>query len=56
MVLGSEGCNVTNATIRNNVFIRNGAQQLSDDRGELFFARHGSASLYSVCVCVRARV
>ena len=40
--LSDSSRNISNATISRNVFVRNGAQQTSDDRGEIAFMEHGS--------------
>lgn len=39
--------NISNATLRRNVFVRNGAEQTSDDHGEVSFMEHGSTGTCS---------
>lgn len=50
--------NISNARITNNIFVRNGAQQTSDDRGEIAFmertcnvcATHVKLSMWHSCL------
>eukprot|EP00041_Stephanoeca_diplocostata_P020796 m.472764 g.472764 ORF g.472764 m.472764 type:complete len:677 (+) comp21663_c0_seq3:135-2165(+) len=39
--------NISNARIAGNIFVRNGAQQMSDDRGEIAFMEHGSTGNFT---------
>jgi hypothetical protein len=38
--------NISNASLLRNVFLRNGAQQTSDDRGEIAFMELGSSGVF----------
>lgn len=40
--LSDRSRNISNATIARNLFLRNGAQQTSEDHGEIAFMEHGS--------------
>lgn len=40
--LSDRSRNISNATLTNNIFVRNGARQMSDDRGEIAFMEFGS--------------
>jgi hypothetical protein len=43
--LSDKSRNISNASISRNVFVRNGAQQLSDDHGEVSFMERGSTGV-----------
>eukprot|EP01047_Picozoa_sp_COSAG01_P007066 COSAG01_NODE_261_length_20040_cov_33.761496_19_plen_249_part_00 len=38
--------NISNASLLRNIFMRNGAQQTSDDHGEIAFMEHGSTGVF----------
>lgn len=40
--------NISNASLLRNLFLRNGAQQTSDDHGEIAFMEHGSTGQFQV--------